>query len=96
MPMFTSRAGMKMSAVLLLGLVTVVGGAAEQHDARVSTDTTHNSRREDSLGRWRGQLCLVGSMNCLSLDRHPPRLCLLSPQKCDIGKARIERLELEH
>lgn len=93
MQMLTSRAGAKMPAVLLLGLATMVSGAAEQHDTRVATDTTHNSRREDSLGRWRGQLCLVGSRNCLSLDRHPPQLCLLSLQRCDIGEGRIERLE---
>jgi hypothetical protein len=94
MPLFTSRAGAKIPASLLLGLVTVVSGAAEQHDTRVATDTTHNSGPEDSPGRWRGQLCLVGSRNCLSLDRRPLRLCLLSPQRCDIGEGRIERLEL--
>lgn len=94
MPMFTSRVSVKIPVALLLGLVTVVAAAAEQHYGYAAANSTHNSRREDSPGRWRGQLCLIGSRNCLNLHRQPPHLCLLTPQRCDGEVGRLERLEL--
>lgn len=92
MPMITSRITSRIPVALLLGLVTVAGGAAEQHDVHVGANITHNSPREDSPGRWRGQICLVGSRNCLDMDRHPPRLCLLAADRCEARPGRIERL----
>ena len=96
MPMFTSRFAVKIPLALLLGLVTVGSGAAEQHDGLAAANTTHNSRREDSPERWRGQLCLVSSRNCLNLERRPPRLCLLTPQQCEGEAGRLERIERAH
>ena len=96
MPIITSRATVKIPAVLLLGLATVANGAAEQQAAHSASNITHNSQREGTYGRPKGQLCLVGSRNCLNVDRHPPRPCLLAPHQCDGDVGRLERLELTH
>jgi hypothetical protein len=94
MPMITSRSAAKILAILLPGLASVVSGAAEQQDAHATTNFTHNSQSEGSQGHPKGQLCLVGSRNCLNVDGHPPRLCLLAPHQCDGDAGRLERLEL--
>ena len=94
MPMITSRSAAKILAILLPGLAAVVSGAAEQQDVRSAPNITHNSQSEGSHGGSKGQLCLVSSRNCLNADRHPPRLCLLAPGRCDGDAGRLERLEL--
>jgi hypothetical protein len=93
MPTITSRARVSIPVALLLGLITVVSGAAEQHDPP-HFNITHNSPWEGPRGESKGELCLVGSRNCLSMNRrHPPRLCLAAPQRCEGDVGRLERLE---
>ena len=93
MPTITSRAAVKIPAALLLGLLTVVSGAAEQHSVQ-ATNSTYNRRSEGDGGQSKGQLCLVGSRNCLSMGRHPARPCLLAPDQCDGSPGRLEPLKL--
>ena len=95
MPAITSRATVIIPLALLLGLATVISGAAEQHDAR-SAANTRNSQLEEPRTQPKWQLCLVGSRNCVDVAGHPAQICLLAPHQCDGDAGRLERLELAH
>jgi len=94
MPVITPRATTKVPAALLLGLATVVSGAAEQQDAPPTVNITHNSQVEGHHPQPKWQLCLVGSTNCLNLGPEA-RPCLLSVARCQGEAGRIERLALD-
>jgi hypothetical protein len=96
MPMMTSRVTAKISVALLLGLASFASAAPEQHDFPAVANITHNSQGEGHRAQSKWQLCLVGSRNCLSLDRHQARPCLLAPNQCEGDAGKLERLELTH
>jgi hypothetical protein len=81
---------LQITAITLIGLLavgTIVAGAAER--PRSVPDITRKPRFEMRVPPFQGQVCQIDSKNCTELSRPPPRVCLLSPQSCGVGRTRF-------
>jgi hypothetical protein len=71
-----------LAGVLAVG--TIVAGAAERLAVRPMPNITRKPRFEMRVPPFQGQVCQIDSKNCTEMSQHPPRPCLLSPQRCAV------------
>ena len=73
----------------LLAVGTLVADAAESVAVRSASNITRKPPFEMRVPLFRGQVCQIDSNNCTEMMRHPPRLCLLTPQSCGSRGMRV-------
>jgi len=86
------KAYLRATVTLLIGVLgvgTIVAGAAERLALRSAPDISRKPRLAMRVPPIQGQVCLIDSKNCKAMSRYPPRPCLLSPQLCVVWGMKV-------